>query len=324
MLSYHFRLPPGPNVTDLARLAEDLGYAGVWCPEVPAFGHDIYIALARMAEATTRIGVGAAVVIPSYRHALAQASAIATVEHLAPGRVSIGFGTGFTGRAGMNLPPLRWSEMQNHFEEVRGLLRGDAVDLMSGGVAQLVAEEGWLPIRPTHTRLLIAAQGPKGRAVAHEIADGLISLGAPAPGFDTCLVGVNGTVLEAGETIESDRVREVLAPLAAVVYHSTYARDRDAVKDLPNGEAWLASVDAVPEHVRHLSVHRGHNKEVSNGHDELIDVALAMRTTFTGTRDELRTRLADLEAGGATGIIFGTSGADVEREMRAYAEVAGL
>jgi len=137
-------------------------------------------------------------------------------------------------------------------------------------------------------------------------------------------VGVNGTVLKAGETIESDRVREVLAPLAAVVYHSTYARDRDAVKDLPNGEAWLASVDAVPEHVRHLSVHRGHNKEISNGHDELIDVALAMRTTFTGTRDELRTRLADLEAGGATGIIFGTSGADVEREMRAYAEVAGL
>jgi hypothetical protein len=31
-----------------------------------------------------------------------------------------------------------------------------------------------------------------------------------------------------------------------------------------------------------------------------------------------------LEARGATGIIFGTSGYDVERELRAYAEVAGL
>ena len=39
---------------------------------------------------------------------------------------------------------------------------------------------------------------------------------------------------------------------------------------------------------------------------------------------ELRERLAKLEAGGATGVIFGTTGYDVERELRAYAEVAGL
>ena len=48
------------------------------------------------------------------------------------------------------------------------------------------------------------------------------------------------------------------------------------------------------------------------------------RLTFTGTREELRERLVDLEARGATGVIFGTSGYDVERELRAYAEVAGL
>jgi hypothetical protein len=38
----------------------------------------------------------------------------------------------------------------------------------------------------------------------------------------------------------------------------------------------------------------------------------------------LRERLAQLEARGATGIIFGTGGYDVERELRAYAGVAGL
>jgi hypothetical protein len=46
--------------------------------------------------------------------------------------------------------------------------------------------------------------------------------------------------------------------------------------------------------------------------------------TFTGTREELRARLDAMEEAGATGVIFGTSGVDVEREMRAYAEVAGL
>jgi hypothetical protein len=55
-----------------------------------------------------------------------------------------------------------------------------------------------------------------------------------------------------------------------------------------------------------------------------VDVFNAKQMTFTGTRAELRERLAQLEAGGATGIIFGTSGYDVERELRAYAEVAGL
>jgi hypothetical protein len=39
--------------------------------------------------------------------------------------------------------------------------------------------------------------------------------------------------------------------------------------------------------------------------------------TFTGT-------LAQLEARGATGVIFGTMGYDVERELRAHADVAGL
>jgi 5,10-methylenetetrahydromethanopterin reductase len=80
----------------------------------------------------------------------------------------------------------------------------------------------------------------------------------------------------------------------------------------------------VDQNLRHLSVHRGHNLDVSNGHDALVDVSAAKRMTFTGTREELRERLAQLEANGATGIIFGTSGYDVERELRAYAEVVGV
>jgi hypothetical protein len=38
----------------------------------------------------------------------------------------------------------------------------------------------------------------------------------------------------------------------------------------------------------------------------------------------LRELLTQLEARGAAGIIFGTSGYEVERELRANAEVAGL
>jgi hypothetical protein len=68
------------------------------------------------------------------------------------------------------------------------------------------------------------------------------------------------------------------------------------VKVLPNGEAWLAGVENVDGKIRHLSPHRGHSFDISNGHDALVDVSAA----------------------------FGTSGHDVERELRAYAQVAGL
>ena len=77
MLTYDFRLPPGPRTVEYALLAEELGFRAVWCPEIPAFGPDIWVTLARIAEKTKRIKFGPSVLIPSYRHPMAQASAIA-------------------------------------------------------------------------------------------------------------------------------------------------------------------------------------------------------------------------------------------------------
>src|ERR1700749_1528946 len=106
VLTYDFRLPPGPRTVEYALLAEELGFRAVWCPEVPAFCHDIWGTLARIAEKTKSIKFAPSVLIPSYRHPMAQASAIATLEQIAPGRLMVGFGTGFTGRAGMGKKPL--------------------------------------------------------------------------------------------------------------------------------------------------------------------------------------------------------------------------
>jgi 5,10-methylenetetrahydromethanopterin reductase len=254
---------------------------------------------------------------------MAQASAIATLEQIAPGRLMVGFGTGFTGRAGMGKKPLSLASMRTHITQVKALLRGDVVDI-DGGLAQMLASDGQLPERPISVSIYMAGQGPKARALAKEITDGLIALGGPAEGFETCLVSANGTVLDDGEDITSPRASAAVKPIIALAYRHRYMDDPESVRALPNGEAWLASVERVDEKVRHLSVHRGHNLDVSNGHDRLVDVSNAKQMTFTGTREELRERLAQLEARGATGIIFGTTGYDVERELRAYAEVAGL
>src|ERR1051325_10830125 len=93
-LTYDFRLPPGPRTIEYALLAEDLGFRAVWCPEVPAFGHDKWVTLARIAEKTKRLKFGLSVLIPSYRHPMAQASALATIEH--ESRIECGTGHGGT------------------------------------------------------------------------------------------------------------------------------------------------------------------------------------------------------------------------------------
>ena len=147
MLTYDFRLPPGPRTVEYALLAEELGFRAVWCPEIPAFGPEIWVTLARIAEKTKRLKFGPSVLIPSYRHPMAQASAIATLEGLAPGRLMVGFGTGFTGRAGMGKKPLSLASMRTHIAQVRALLRGDIADI-DGGLAQILASDGWLPDRP--------------------------------------------------------------------------------------------------------------------------------------------------------------------------------
>ena len=236
MLTYDFRLPPGPRTVEYALLAEDLGFRAVWCPEIPAFGHDIWVTLARIAEKTKRIRFGPSVLIPSYRHPMAQASAIATLEQIAPGRLMVGFGTGFTGRAGMGKKPLSLASMRTHIAQVRALLRGDIADI-DGGLAQILASDGWLPDRPIKVPFYMAGQGPKARALAKEITDGLISLGGPAEGFETCLVSTGGTVLDDSEdshfAARLDR-RQTARPRPAPTRHSRCGlHTRAATKSWP-------------------------------------------------------------------------------------------
>src|SRR5204863_10011786 len=132
------------------------------------------------------------------------------------------------------------------------------------------------------------AKAPRPARSPKEIADGLICLGAPVEAFETCLVSTSGTALDDGEDVTSRRASTALKPLIAPAYHHRYTTDPESVKALPNGEAWLASVERVDENARHLSVHRGHNLDISNGHDALVDVSAAKQMTFTGTREELR------------------------------------
>ena len=66
--------------------------------------------------------------VPNLRHVMTTASAIATIERMAPGRLACGFGTGATARWVLNKHALSWKTTRRYLEQLHALLQGDIVD----------------------------------------------------------------------------------------------------------------------------------------------------------------------------------------------------
>jgi 5,10-methylenetetrahydromethanopterin reductase len=312
-------LVPRPGVAELAARAERLGYARVWLADSPALYGDVWIAVAEAARATERIGLGTSVLIPSLRHVLVTAAAIAHVEALAPGRLRVAFGTGFTGRRMLGQPPLRLRELEAYVRQLRALLRGEEV-LVDGAATQLVHPQGVVASRPLATPIWIAANGPRAAALAREIGDGLVCAGVVPPGARDAACLAMGTVLRDGETLASPAVLERIGPAIAVIWHGTYEAAGAGVDALPGGKGWREEVERFPAHSRHLRVHEGHLVELSDRDRRHLAPELA-GATFSGTPVQLRERAAQLAAQGVGEIVYWPMGPDLVGELGRMAAV---
>jgi 5,10-methylenetetrahydromethanopterin reductase len=315
-------LPPGRDTVALVELAQSLGYRRAWLHDSPALYRDVWMTLALTATHTTSIGLGVAVTVPRLRHVLVTASAIATLEDLAPGRVAVGVGTGFTARCMLGQRPVPWRDVTRFVTDLRALLRGDAVEV-DGALVQMCHLDGFAPPRPIATPILVAAAGPIGRAVAHEVGDGIIAMGEPCDGFAWSVYGTAGTVLTAGETLLSPRVSESLGAAIALVYHFTYETEPAALDHLPGGAEWRATLDGVPAAVRHLAVHEGHGVAPNERERHTLRPELAA-ATLTGHPAELERRIEALGAAGVTELLYTPMGPDLAGELRSMAEVVCL
>jgi 5,10-methylenetetrahydromethanopterin reductase len=311
-------LVPSPEVVRLAQCAERLGYQRVWLPDSPVLYGDVWIAAARVLEGTQRIGAGTAVLVPHLRHVAVTAAAIGTLEQLAPGRLEIALGTGFTARAMLGKPPLTWKYVERYVTALRALLAGEETTV-DAAVVKLLHPDRCLARRPIRTPLVLAANGDKGVEVARRLGLGHMCAGlVPSGAQDSRFVGF-GTVLDEGETFQSDTVFDRLAPTIAILYHGAYGAAPEAVDNLPGGAGWRAALEALPAAVRHLYLHEGHLVEVSARERPHLSRDLGAMT-FSGTRAEMRQKVADLAASGVSEFIFWPSGRDIERQLRALAE----
>jgi 5,10-methylenetetrahydromethanopterin reductase len=316
---------PVPRTPEHIALAERLGYRRAWVFDTPALQLDVWMTLARAAERTTRIELGTGVLIPSLRHVVATAAAVATLVDLAPGRVNVGIGSGFTGRLAMGQRPNPWSAVARYARQLRALLAGEMVEV-DGALARLLHGPGQAPPRPIRVPLLFATLGPKGEAVARELGDGVLTV-APTAGFRWSVLLAHGTVLEPGEPFDAPRVLAAAGAGAAVVLHRAWEFTTIPGFDLatlPGGPAWRAAIEAIPARERHLHTHEGHLTYLNALDRPVVSGDLVRRFTFTGEAAALRERLRDLAARGVTEVAYQPKGPDIARELTAFAAMAGL
>ena len=326
-------LAPSLDTPAHIELAERLGYRQAWCYDSPALYADPWMVLGLAASRTRDIGLGPATLVPSLRHPVVTAAALATLAGLAPGRVSAAFGTGLTGRMLLGERPMRWADVAEYVRTVRALLRGEEAS-WNGSLVRMAQPAGFAAARPADITVLIAADGQKGRTVAAALGADMLSARVPDGAADSWagrqrrrVLLTFGTVLCDGEEATSPRAVAAAGPALAAAYHAIYeSRGAAGVDRLPGGREWRDAIEAVDPPHRHLAIHDGH-LAVLSGHDEALlarAAPLLPKWTMTGTSAEIRTRLAKLPAAGVTEIAYQPMGPDIVRELAAFAQAAGI
>ncbi len=194
---FGFGVTPGPpdGVAAEIRDAEALGFdrMGVW--DSPALFRDPWMTLGAVARETSTIRLGTWVSNPVSRHPVVTASAIATLEDLAPGRTYLGIGSGGTGVWHLGHPAARLADLKEYVSAVRALL-ADGTTTYQGSECRL--EWG----RGVSVPIIMSAHGPRALRLAGEIADGVIcGLGILPKVVSGCLDLISEGAESAGRTL---------------------------------------------------------------------------------------------------------------------------
>ncbi|WP_433509580.1 LLM class flavin-dependent oxidoreductase [Nonomuraea sp. CA-143628] len=128
---------------------------------------DPFVTLGLCAKATSRIRLGIGVTSPALRSAPAAASAFASLNALAPGRIICGIGTGNTARRTLGMRPTTTATMENFTAALQDLCAGGTIEYREGDRVR--------DVRFLHTgahanttdpiEFVVAALGPKAAAV---------------------------------------------------------------------------------------------------------------------------------------------------------------
>ena len=330
-MDYGINLATSADSWKVVRRAEELGYARAWFYDTQLLNADMFVAMGATAVQTSRIRLATGVLIPSNRIAPVAASALASLNALAPGRIDFGISTGFTARRTMGLRPVKLDDMREYIRIVRGLLAGDTLEWTFEGTRRkirfLSPELGVVNVTdpiPLH----ISALGPRGRALTAELdAHWITATGNmdharsavaamqaawraasidPTTRVATAFTG--GCVLKDGEAADSPRAHSQAGPHAMVALHNMVeaAEFGNMGRGVPPALTPLLEryreiyAKYEPADARYLSNHRGHLMVLRPEEHEVCTADLIRALTMTATKSELQERLRALDKVGYT------------------------
>lgn len=311
----------------VVKRAEEMGFTHAWFYDTQMLNADVFVALAAAAMQTSKIKLCTGVLVPSNRIAPVAASALASLNALAPGRIVFGVGTGFTARRTMGLPAITLARLEEYVRVVQGLLKGDTVEWSGDGVTRKVRflnPELKLINVDDPIPLHISAFGERGRALTAKLGAGWIYGGGTIADavlaamrkvwseagrevenlYSTNLVA--GCVLAEGEPADSPRARAQAGPSATIIFHEWAEREELGSLGFGIAPQFKAQYDAYrkiydsyqPSDARYLTNHRGHLMFLRPEEHELITPELIRTLTLTGTQAELVASVRSIKAAG--------------------------
>jgi alkanesulfonate monooxygenase SsuD/methylene tetrahydromethanopterin reductase-like flavin-dependent oxidoreductase (luciferase family) len=323
-----------PGVEDLAVQAEELGLRSFWVNDTPMVHGDPFVALSLCAKATRRIRLGIGVTSPALRSAPAAASAFASLNALAPGRIICGVGTGNTARRALGMQPTTVAALENFTAALQDLCAGRSTEYREGDrVRDIRFLHAGAHVNTTDPiEFVVAAlHGPKAAAVAGRRGAGLISFGLLDPTawhalHDARRQAAHGTLLDpdsyadsyvvtalhllrGNEDFDSDAARDttghlVLSLLDFAADTPAFAEQlgpgqREAVRQLLDRRGTTAT---APD--RYIKLYPNYLGRIAPQDRDLVLPSLMNSVALVGTRDGLRTRITALEQAGVDELLI--------------------
>jgi alkanesulfonate monooxygenase SsuD/methylene tetrahydromethanopterin reductase-like flavin-dependent oxidoreductase (luciferase family) len=162
-----FPTEPAGETLRLAKLAEKLGYDGVWIGDSHIIWREMYVLLGAIAAQTKRVKLGSGVTHPLVRHLSLTASGFVSLSELSGGRMRIGIGIGASGPINIGIRRAARKELGEAVAQLKALMQGEPVNLDGKEMRLMFADHANVPV-------FMAASTSGTRDLAAAAADGVI------------------------------------------------------------------------------------------------------------------------------------------------------
>ena len=289
---------PAPQVIETARLAERLGFDVFWITDSHLAAREAMTMLGALAVSTSRLQLGTGVSHLAGRHFSVLASAMHTLDELAPGRIRLGIGVGDSGPLNLGVPRTSLRELEAAVVSIRDLLEGREVD----GPSRKLALASVKP-RANPVPIYISGSAERTHRMTGRVADGALISGMPDQ-LSSSIASVRAGEREAGRPEGSTRI--VLWTTVAVDADREAARTAvrgSVARRALNSYGRLARVGQLdPEDQQALErLQHAHDQSygLESGDADLVPERWIDRFAIAGTPEEVRARLEQAVQTGA-------------------------